>query len=220
MLRVGLTGGIGCGKSTVAAMMRELGCVVLEADPLAHRLIEPGQSAYEEILREFGPQVRGANGRIDRAKLAAIVFADPAKLQLLNAIVHPRVLAALDRELDLLERRQPQAVAVVEAALLIESSYHERLDRLVVVWCESEQQIERVTNRSTGRGLTREEALRRIAAQMQMDQKRRMADDEIDCSGPLEITRSQVENLVTRLKQIASAGKPHGDLSKARSGHL
>ncbi len=218
MLHVGLTGGIGCGKSTVAAMMREMGCIVIEADLLAHKLIEPGQPAYDEVLREFGSGVRGAGGRIDRRKLAAIVFADPAKLKLLNAIIHPRVIEAVDRQLAELERKQPQAVAVVEAALLIESSYHERLDHLVVVWCEPEQQIERLVNRSTGRGLTREEALRRINAQMQMDQKRRIADDEIDCSGPLEITRAQVENLVARLKQIAATEKPQKDLSKARSG--
>ncbi|MBI3668803.1 MAG: dephospho-CoA kinase [Acidobacteria bacterium] len=218
MLHVGLTGGIGCGKSTVAAMMREMGCIVIEADLLAHKLIEPGQPAYDEILREFGPGVRGAGGRIDRGKLAAIVFADPAKLKLLNAIVHPRVIEAVDRQLAELEGKQPQAVAVVEEALLIESSYHERLERLVVVWCEPEQQIERLVNRSTGRGLTREEAVRRINAQMQLDQKRRIADDEIDCSGPLEITRAQVENLVARLKQIAATEKPQKDLSKARSG--
>ena len=205
MLRVGLTGGIGCGKSTVAAMMRELGCTVIEADTLAHRLIGPGQPAYDEIVREFGRQVVAADGRIDRAKLAAIVFADPTKLQRLNRIVHPCVIEALDRELAELERAQPQAVAIVEAALLIEASYHERLDRLVVVWCEPEQQIERLVNRSSGRGMTREEAGRRIAAQMQLDQKRRMADDEIDCSGSLEETRRQVESLVRNLKLFAAA---------------
>ena len=200
MLHVGLTGGIGCGKSTVAAMMREMGCHVLETDPLAHRLIEPGQPAYDGVIRGFGLGVRAADGRIDRAKLAAIVFADPAKLALLNRIVHPRVVEALDRELAELERAQPQVVAVVEAALLIESSYHERLDRLVVAWCEPEQQIERLL----ARGMARDQAERRIAAQMQMDQKRRMADDEIDCSGSLESTRRQVERLVAKLKQLAA----------------
>ncbi len=205
MLRVGLTGGIGCGKTTVAAMMRELGCRVLEADTLAHRLIEPGKPAYDEVIREFGPEVRAADGRIDRAKLAAIVFADPAKLDRLNRIVHPRVIEALDRELAHLERTQPRSVVVVEAALLIEASYHERLDRLVVVWCEPEQQIERVLSRFASRGMTREEAERRIAAQMNLDQKRRMADDEIDCSGSLEETRRQVEKLVAKLKQLAAA---------------
>ena len=200
MLHVGLTGGIACGKSTVAAIMRELGCQVLEADPIAHRLIEPGQPAYKEVLRECGAEVRAADGRIDRRKLAGIVFADPAKLDRLNRIVHPGVVAALDRELAELERTQPGAVAVVESALLIEAGYHERLDRLVVVWCEPEQQIERLR----ARGMTREQAEQRLAAQMPLDQKRRMADDEIDCSGSLEETRRQVERLVAKLKQLAA----------------
>jgi dephospho-CoA kinase len=201
MLHVGLTGGIACGKSTVAAMMRELGCRVLEADALARRLIEPGQPAYDDVLKEFGGQLRAADGRIDRAKLAAIVFANPARLERLNRIVHPRVVDALDRELAELARTEPGAVVVVEAALLIEASYHERLDRLVVAWCEPEQQMERLL----ARGMAREEALRRIGAQMQLDQKRRMADDEIDCSGSLEETRQQVIDVVARLKQLAAA---------------
>jgi len=206
MLHVGLTGGIACGKSTVAAMMRELGCRVLDADALARRLIEPGQPAYDEVLKEFGSQVRAADGRIDRAKLAAIVFANPARLERLNRIVHPRVVDALDRELAELARTEPGAVVVVEAALLIEASYHERLDRLVVAWCEPEQQVERLL----ARGMAREEALRRIGAQMQLDQKRRMADDEIDCSGSLEETRRQVIGIVARLKQLAAATATQG----------
>ncbi len=206
MLHVGLTGGIACGKSTVAAMMRELGCRVLDADALARRLIEPGQPAYDEVLKEFGSQVRAADGRIDRAKLAAIVFANPARLERLNRIVHPRVVDALDRELAELARTEPGAVVVVEAALLIEASYHERLDRLVVAWCEPEQQVERLL----ARGMAREEALRRIGAQMQLDQKRRMADDEIDCSGSLEETRRQVIAVVARLKQLAAATATQG----------
>ena len=201
MLHLGLTGGIACGKTAVAAMMRELGCVVIEADKIAHRLIEPGQPAYEEVLGEFGRGVRAADGRMDRKKLAAIVFSDPAKLERLNRIVHPRVVEELDRQLAEVERTQPGAVVVVEAALLIEASYHERLDRLVVVWCDPEQQVARLL----ARGLTLEQAERRIEAQMKLDQKRRMADEEIDCSGSLEATRQQVENLVANLKQLAAA---------------
>ncbi len=208
MLHVGLTGGIACGKSTVAAVMRALGCRVLEADALAHRLIEPGQPAYDAVLNEFGSQVRAADGRIDRAKLAAIVFADPNKLERLNRIVHPRVVEALDRELAELTRSEPGAVVVVEAALLIEASYHERLDRLVVAWCEPEQQVERLL----ARGMTREEALRRIGAQMRLDQKRRMADDEIDCSGSLDETRRQVASVVAKLKQLAAATATQGKI--------
>jgi dephospho-CoA kinase len=201
MLRVGLTGGIGCGKSTVAAMMRELGCMILEADSLAHRLIEPGQPAYAEIVRDFGRQILAADERIDRPTLAEVVFRDSMWLARLNGIVHPRVLDALDRQLDDLAQHKPHAVAVVEAALLVESRYHERLERLVVVWCRPEQQIERLF----ARGMARDDAGRRIASQMAMDQKRRMADDEIDNSETLEHTRRQVGALVEKFQRMAGA---------------
>jgi len=199
MLRVGLTGGIASGKSTVAAWMRELGCYVLEADTLAHQLTEPGQPAYAEVVAEFGSEILFPDGRMNRARLGTIVFADCSKLEKLNAIVHPRVIAEQDRELARIARTRPDTVAVIEAALLIEAGYHTRLDRLVVVWCRPEQQLERLR----ARGLSHEEANQRIAAQMPLDQKRALADDLIDCSGPLDRTRFQVEELVGRLKSLA-----------------
>lgn len=199
MLRVGLTGGIACGKSTVAACMRELGCHVLDADRLARALTEPGQPAYHEIVREFGADILRGDGAIDRSRLAAIVFADRRKLERLNAIVHPRVIAELQRELDTLERNEPGAIAVVEAPLLIEAGYHKQLDRLVVVWCRPEQQIERLL----ARGVSRVEAEQRIAAQMDLDRKRALADHQIDCSGSLDDTRRQVRELVEALRQSA-----------------
>jgi dephospho-CoA kinase len=210
MLRVGLTGGIATGKSTVVAMLQELGSRVLEADKIAHRMIEPGGAAYNEVLREFGRGILisegaaagGANGRIDRSKLGAIVFSDPARLARLNAIVHPPVLAAQDRELASIERDDPHAIAVVEAALLIEAGYYKKLDCLVVTWCRPEQQIARLTTPGKGRGLTPEQARQRIAAQMSTEEKRRLADEEIDCSGTLEHTREQVVTLFTKLKRM------------------
>jgi len=205
MLRVGLTGGIACGKSTVAAMMRDLGCHVLEADQMAHSLIEPGQPAYNDVVREFGREILDEQGRVDRAKLAEIVFADPARLARLNAIVHPPVLAELDRELARLARKDSQGVAVVEAALLIESGYHHSLDRLIVVWCTPEQQLARLTDPAYGRGMTPEQARRRIAAQLSLAEKRKLATDEIDCSGTMDQTRRQVAALVDRLKRLAVA---------------
>jgi len=216
MLRVGLTGGIACGKSTVAAMMRELGCHTFDADRIAHELIAPGQPAYDEVLREFGDGVRASDGSIDRTRLAAIVFADAGKLARLNRIVHPRVLEVQEQKLAALERAEPNAVAVVEAALLIEAGYHKRLDRLVVVWCRPEQQIERLVHPNAGRGMTREEAERRIAAQMPLAEKRRMADDEIECSGTLEHTRQQAEALVAKLKPLAAGASLHAGSAKAR----
>jgi dephospho-CoA kinase len=205
MLRVGLTGGIGCGKSTVAAMMSELGCHVLNADRMAHALIAPGEPAYDEIRRQFGPNVLAADGSVDRARLAAVVFADAAKLASLNAIVHPLVLRELDRELERLSRIDPHGVAVIEAALLIESGYNQRLDRLVLVTCTREQQLERLTNPAFGRAMSREQAEKRIAAQMPLDEKRKLAHDEIDCSGSLEYTMRQVRMLVEQFRQMAGS---------------
>lgn len=205
MLRVGLTGGIGCGKSTVAAIMSEFGCHILNADKMAHALIAPGKPAYDEILRHFGTQVLAPDGSIDRARLAAVVFAEADKLASLNAIVHPRVLGELDREFDRLSGIDPHGIAVVEAALLIESGYHQRLDRLVLATCTGEQQLERLTNPAFGRGMSREQAEKRIAAQMPLEEKRKLGHDEIDCSGSLDYTRRQVRMLVEQLKQTAGS---------------
>lgn len=201
MLRVGLTGGIACGKSTVAAMMRELGCHVIEADPIAHKLIEPGRPAFQEVIRAFGIDVLRPDGFVDRAKLGALVFADIDKLLRLNSIVHPRVLKELERLFSEYAAAHPPGVAVVEAALLIEAGYVKHLDRLAVAWCTREQQIERLT----ARGMTREQIDQRLAAQMPLDEKRRRADDVIDCSIPLDETRKQVECLVSRLRDLAAA---------------
>src|SRR2546426_3464344 len=118
MLRLGLTGGIASGKSAVAGMLRELGFPVLDADALAHRLMEPGQPAHDEVLREFGAEIAGADGRIDRAKLAAVVFADREKLERLNGIVHPRVLEEMQRQFAEGETRNTLGAAFVEAALI------------------------------------------------------------------------------------------------------
>jgi dephospho-CoA kinase len=195
MLRLGLTGGIASGKSAVAAMLRELGFSVLDADSLAHKLIEPGQPAYEEVLREFGPAITDSQDRVDRAKLAALVFADRAKLDRLNAIVHPRVAEVVLRQFDEWQRNGTRDAAFVEAALLIESGIHKHLDGLVVAWCRPEQQVERLA----ARGLSEDEARRRIAAQMPAEEKLRHATEKIDCSGTLEHTRHQVEALAAKL---------------------
>ncbi len=182
--------------------MRELGCTVIEADILAHQLIEPGQPAYAEVVQEFGQQIVGSDGRIDRKRLGAIVFADFEKLGCLNRIVHPRVIDVVEGRLAEVERDAAADVVVVEAALLVEAGYHTRMNRLVVVWCQPEQQLERLVER----GIEFEQACRRVAAQMPLEEKRRIADDEIDCSGSLAETRRQVERLVAKLKQLA-AGK-------------
>jgi dephospho-CoA kinase len=197
MLRLGLTGGIASGKSAVAAMLREMGFAVLDADSLAHRLIEPGQPAYGEVLNEFGPSIAGTDGRVDRTKLAAVVFSDRAKLDRLNGIVHPRVADVILRQFEEWQRSGTRDAAFVEAALLIESNIHKALDGLVVAWCHAEQQLERLL----ARGLSEAEARRRIAAQMSVEEKLRHATEKIDCSGSLQQTRRQVEALAAKLRR-------------------
>jgi dephospho-CoA kinase len=204
MLRVGLTGGIGCGKSTVAGMMRDLGCRVIDADAISRDLAEPGQPAYVEMIAAFGPEIILADGRLDRAKIAHVVFSDASKLSKLNQILHPRVIAEEERQLVEIARTEPHAVAVVEAALLMEAGQHNLLERLIVVWCRPEQQIERLTNLQ-GRAMSRDDAMQRIAAQMPLEEKRRMATDEIDNSGSRTATQKQVTELVARLKTQAAA---------------
>ncbi len=197
MKRLGITGGIASGKSVVAGILRELGFRVIDADALGHAVIEPGTRAYDEIVREFGTGVVGADGRIDRGKLGAIVFADGEKLKRLNAIVHPRVEEEMVRQFSEWEKSGVADAAFVEAALLVEAGYQKNLDGLVVAWCRPEQQIERLL----ARGMNELEARRRIAAQMPADEKLKYATEKIDCSGSLEETRRQVEELAAKLKR-------------------
>jgi dephospho-CoA kinase len=177
MLRLGLTGGIASGKSTIAGMLRERGFSVIEADLLAHALIEPGQPAYEETVREFGAGVLEASGRIDRGKLGAMVFRDRGKLERLNGILHPRVEQEIVRQFAEWEKGGVRDAVFVEAALLVEAGYQKNLDGLVVAWCRPEQQVERLL----ARGLSEVEAQRRIAAQMPAEEKLKFATERIDC---------------------------------------
>src|ERR1700719_2510623 len=203
MLRLGLTGGIASGKTAVAAMLRKLGFAVLDADSLAHTLSEPGQPAYDEVLRAFGADILDADQRINRSKLAAVVFADHAKLDRLNAILHPRVEAASHRQFEEWSRDRTRNAAFVEAALLVEAGFHKKLDGLVVTWCRPEQQLERLR----ARGLTDAEARRRIAAQMPVEEKLPYATEKIDCSGTLEETQRQVEALAAKLRNPSNKAK-------------
>lgn len=196
MLRIGLTGGIASGKSAVAAMLRELGFFVLDADVLGHKLIEPGQPAHDEVLAEFGASLANGDGHIDRAKLAAIVFADRDKLARLNAIVHPRVEEALLRKFDELENSGTRDAAFVEAALLVEAGIHKKLDALIVTWCTPEQQLQRLM----ARGIGEADAGRRIGSQQTPEEKLRHATYSIDCSRSLDETRQQVAALASKLR--------------------
>jgi len=181
--------------------LRELGFKVIDADALGHSVIEPGTRAFEEIVREFGAGVVGKDGRIDRGKLGALVFADSGKLTRLNGIVHPRVEEEMVRKFGEWERDGVRDAAFVEAALLVEAGYQRNLDGLVVAWCRPEQQVERLL----ARGLSEVEARRRIAAQMPAEEKLKYATEKIDCSGSLEETRRQVEELAEKLRREAAS---------------
>ncbi|HUJ31076.1 MAG TPA: dephospho-CoA kinase [Candidatus Acidoferrum sp.] len=203
MLKIGLTGGIATGKTTVAAMLRDRDCMVLEMDPIGHELLEPEQAAYDEVIGEFGLGILGPGAVVDRGKLGAIVFADPAKRKKLNAILHPRILDVVRKWFAALDRPGGPEFAFVEAALILEFGYQKELDRVVVCWCRPEQQLARLEARE----LSGEQAQARIAAQMPIDEKRRLANDVIDCSKSMTETERQVEALVEKLKQLAAAGR-------------
>jgi dephospho-CoA kinase len=181
-------------------MLRGLGFRVINADALGHAVIEPDRPAFDEIIREFGVGVIGVNGRIDRGKLGALAFADRGKLDRLNAIVHPRVEEEMVRQFGESEKMDLRDAVFVEAALLVEAGYQKNLDGLVVAWCRPEQQIERLL----ARGLSEVEARRRIAAQMPAEEKLKYATEKIDCSGSLEETRRQVEELAAKLRRGAN----------------
>ena len=197
MLRYGLTGGIASGKSTVAGIFRELGFPVIEADRVAHQVMEPGQPAYNEVVSAFGKDILNADQRIDRKRLGAVVFNDREKLAQLNAIIHPRVEQEMEREFAQLAGKY--AAAFVEAALIFEADLHKKLDGVVVAWCLPEQQVARLMER----GLGESEARKRIALQMPAAEKLALATEKIDCSGSLAQTRSQVEALAAKLQETA-----------------
>jgi dephospho-CoA kinase len=202
MRKLGLTGGIASGKSVVAGMLRDLGFDVIDADSLARELMEPGQTVHEEVVHEFGRGIldpKSSTGQIDRRKLAALVFADRTKLDLLNAIVHPRVQETILRQFEEWACEGDVTVAFVEAALLVEAGYPKYLDGLVVTWCKPEQQLERLR----ARGLSEEEARSRISAQLPVADKLKLATETIDCSGSLEDTRAQVQALAEKLRRAA-----------------
>jgi dephospho-CoA kinase len=191
---IGLSGGIGSGKSTVADMLRERGIPVIDADVLARQVVQPGRPAYRDIALVW-PGVVAEDGTIDRKKLAAIVFADPASQARLEAITHPRIREQVAVQAEALAQAG-HALAFLEAALIVESGYYKQLDGLVVVAASEAKQIERVMARDH---FTREAALARVRAQSPLEEKIRAATHVIDNNGELASTRAQVDAVVAKL---------------------
>lgn len=201
MLKVGLTGSIAVGKSFVSQVLQELGCAVLDADRTAREVVEPHTEGWRKIVAEFGNVILNTDETINRAKLGAIVFSDESRRETLNQIVHPLVWQAQDEWVRQVFLENPKAVAVVDAALMIESGGWRRFDKIIVVWCEAETHIERLMLRNN---LTREEALLRIAAQMPQEEKKKYADFLIDTTDGFEDTRNQVYRVYQSLLSLAS----------------
>lgn len=196
MLKVGLTGGIATGKSYVLAVLGELGCEVIDADTIAHQVIEQGRPAYRDIVNHFGAEILNEDGTINRAALGAIVFGDKNAREKLNAIVHPRVYEAQVEWFEQIAQRAPGAIAVVDAALMIETGSYRRFDKIVVVYCDPELQLKRLMERN---GFTREQALVRISAQLPSEEKLKYADYSINTSNGFEDTRRQTEAIYEKL---------------------
>jgi len=199
VLRVGLTGGLACGKSFVGQALAGLGCYLIEADKLGHEVMLPGAEAYDGILREFGPDILDEHGLISRRKLSAIVWTNPERLARLNALVHPPVRRREETLMAEIGRRDPDAIVVVEAAILVETGRYKSFDRLIVVTCASEQQMERALERGS---YNREEILARLSRQLPLEEKLRVADYVIDTSGDKETTLEQVRKVYGSLQSL------------------
>jgi len=196
MLRVGLTGSIGVGKSFVGSVFVELGCRLLDADATAREVVLPGTAGLAAVVKEFGPEVLQTDGTLDRKQLGAVVFGDEQKRRRLNAILHPRIIEKQDQILQHWESEEPNGIGIVDAALMIESGGYKRFDKLIVVHCRPEVQLERLMLRD---GLSCDEAQKRIDSQMPQEEKQRYADYLIDTSDGFELTRHRTKAVYDQL---------------------
>jgi dephospho-CoA kinase len=202
MIKVGLTGGIASGKSVVGEMFVKLGAHLIQADAIAHWLMEPGRPVYQKVVAAFSTGILNSDGTINRAKLAEAAFGAAPRVKELNAIVHPAVIAQENEWMEQIGARNPKVIAMVEAALILEAGTADRFDYLVVVTCRERQRVERLAGRlGISFEAARAEVARRMAAQMSDEEKIKAADFVIDNSGPLEATELQVQEVHTGLRQ-------------------
>jgi dephospho-CoA kinase len=207
LLKVGLTGGIASGKSVVGEMFVALGAHLIQADSIAHQLMQPGQAVYREVVRHFGEGILNPDGSVNRARLAEAAFGapggnTPSRIQELNQIVHPAVIRRQEEWMGEIGRRDSRAIAIVEAALILEAGAAERFDRLVVVTCRPEQRIQRWAARiGVDEATARKEVERRMAAQFPDEEKIKAADYVIDNSGSLDETQKQVSVVYGELEK-------------------
>ena len=198
MLRIGLTGSIAVGKSFVTSVFEELGCHVLDADQTAREVVMPGTPGLAALTDAFGKEILNPDGTLDRKQLGAVVFGDEEKRQRLNHILHPFIIARQDEILREWETKDPNGIGMVDAALMIESGGYRRFDKLIVVHCRPQVQLERLMLRDK---LSRDEAQRRIDSQMPQEEKQKFADYLIDTSDGFEVTRSQTKHVYADLRR-------------------
>lgn len=198
MLRVGLTGSIGVGKSFVASVFDELGCHVLDADQTAREVVMPGTPGLKALTEAFGEEILNTDGSLDRKRLGTLIFADPNQRQRLNHILHPFIIARQDEIMNAWEAQDPHGIGIVDAALMIESGGYKRFDKLIVVHCRPEVQLERLMLRDK---LSRDEALRRINSQMPQEEKQKFADYLIDTTDGFDLTRDQTVRVYQALSK-------------------
>jgi dephospho-CoA kinase len=200
MLRVGLTGSIAVGKSFVTSIFSELGCHTLDADVTAREVVLPGSAGLEAVAQAFGNEVLNPDGALNRQRLGELVFGDEQKRQQLNRILHPFIIARQDEIMREWEREDPQGIGIIDAALMIESGGYKRFDKLIVVHCRPEVQLERLMSRN---GLSREDAEARINSQMPQAEKQKFADYLIDTSDGFELTRKRTVEVYEKLASLA-----------------
>jgi dephospho-CoA kinase len=213
VLKVGLTGGIASGKSVVGEMFAARGVHVIQADHIAHSLMQPGEAVYREVVAHFSPGILNSDGTVNRARLAEAAFEPagenaPSRIEELNRIVHPAVIERQEEWMDEIGRKSPEAIAMVEAALILEAGAGPRFDRLVVVTCRPEQRFERWARRMNADiEMARREVERRMAAQLPDEEKIKAASYVIDNSGSLEDTQRQVQKVYEALRNDVLASK-------------
>lgn len=199
---IGLTGGIASGKSIVASMFKELGAYIIDADQISREIMKPGTEVYQKVVSIFGKQIILEDQSIDRKKLADLVFGDREMISKLNECTHPAIFMTIDKTIENIRTKNPEALIIVDAALLVETGTYKKFDILIVVYADEATQVERLMKRD---GLTREEALKRIASQMPIREKISFADFVIYNQKDLETTKKQVRGIFKILKACASS---------------
>ena len=200
MLIVGLTGGVASGKTAVSRVLKEEGAYIIDADQIARELVQPHKPAWNELIRAFGQEILQEDGSIHRKKLAEKVFADPEQRKLLNQILHPRIKEEMDRRAKKIGEKDPEAIVVIDAPLIVELGDHREMDKLIVVTTTQTQQIERLKDRD---GTSPKEALRIVSSQMPMEEKLKFADYVIQNEGSLEETKKRAKEIFKDLKKVA-----------------